>query len=71
MNDATKSTFSKNSFVQFPTIDNQPIDEMPYDRVYMRTNVTQPTYVEGENRSIILNDGNNDRILIGYQKNGF
>ena len=71
MEDMTKSNFSRSSFVEFPSIKNQPIDEMPYDRVYMRTNVTQPTYVEGENRSIILNDGNNDRILIGYQKNGF
>lgn len=27
--------------------------------------------IDGENKRIIINDGTNDRILIGYQKNGF
>jgi len=27
--------------------------------------------IDGENRRIILNDGTNDRILIGYQSGGF
>jgi hypothetical protein len=27
--------------------------------------------IDGENKRIIINDGTNDRILIGYQENGF
>jgi len=27
--------------------------------------------VDGENKRIIVNDGTNDRVLIGYQENGF
>lgn len=27
--------------------------------------------IDGKNRRIIINDGTYDRILIGYQKNGF
>lgn len=27
--------------------------------------------IDGENKQIIINDGSNDRILIGYQKDGF
>lgn len=27
--------------------------------------------IDGKNRRIIINDGTYDRVLIGYQKNGF
>lgn len=71
MQDMTKPTFSNASYTEFPTIQNKGIDEMPYERTYSRTTVTQQTLVEGDNKAIILNDGTNTRILIGYQKDGF
>lgn len=67
----TKPTFGSNAFIEFPTIQNKGIDEMPYERTYSRTTVTQQTLVEGDNKAIVLNDGTNARILIGYQKDGF
>jgi len=27
--------------------------------------------IDGSNRQIVINDGENDRIIIGYQKEGF
>jgi hypothetical protein len=27
--------------------------------------------IDGENRRIIINDGTNDRVLIGFQQDGF
>jgi hypothetical protein len=66
-----KTGFNKESFQEFPSIQDKAVQEMNYDRTYGRTNVTQQTLVEGANKAIILNDGVNDRILIGYQKGGF
>lgn len=66
-----KTGFNKESFQEFPSLQDKAVQEMNYDRVYNRTNVTQQTLVEGANKAIILNDGVNDRILIGYQKGGF
>ena len=66
-----KTGFNKESFQEFPSLQDKAVQEMNYDRVYNRTNVTQQTLEEGANKAIILNDGVNDRILIGYQKGGF
>lgn len=33
--------------------------------------VGQGVFIDGKNKRIIVNDGSNDRILIGYQQGGF
>lgn len=73
MEDMTTSqnTFSKASYVEFPKLEDKGIENMDYNRVYNRTNVTQQTLIEGQNKAIILNNGVSHRILIGYQKDGF
>lgn len=40
-------------------------------RQYQKQQINQIFKVEGENRAIVLNDGENDRVLIGYQKDAF
>lgn len=53
------------------SISSAPIQYIPRDRMYKRQSFLQDQRVEGQNRSIILNDGNVDRMIIGYSKDSF
>ena len=55
----------------FPTIKDVPIESADQSRMLNRQQYTQQTVIQGTNKAILLNDGVNDRILIGYQKGGF
>lgn len=61
-----KTGFNKESFQEFPSIQDKAVQEMNYDRVYDRTNVTQPTLIEGANKAIIFTDDTQTkRMIIG------
>lgn len=53
------------------SISYQPIQYVPRDRLYKRQSVSENQRVEGQNKSIVLNDGNVDRMIIGYSKDSF
>lgn len=52
-------------------IDDVPIQYVPRDRLIRRQTYLQNQKVEGQNRSIILNDGKVDRAIFGYSKDSF
>ncbi len=57
---------------EFNTIEDVPIvDPNAPGRTLARNQISQFTEVAGKNKTIILNDGDNDRIIIGYSKGGF
>lgn len=57
--------------LEFPSIPDVSIDSIDQERSLDRQSYTQQTLIEGTNKAILLSDGTNTRILIGFQKNGF
>lgn len=53
------------------TITDKPIEYVPRDRLLSRQSFSQNQVVQGQNKSIVLNDGTSDRLIIGYSKNAF
>lgn len=47
------------------------IQYIPRDRLVRRQTYLQDQKVQGQNRSIILNDGKTDRAIFGYSKGSF
>jgi hypothetical protein len=48
-----------------------PVQYVPRDRLLSRQALLQNQKIEGQNRSIVLNDGKQDRAIFGYAKNAF
>lgn len=53
------------------SIREAPIQYIPRDRLVRRQTYAQDQRVQGQNKSIILNDGSTDRLIIGYSKGAF
>lgn len=52
-------------------INDQQMQAATRDRLLSRQSYSQNQVVQGQNKSIILNDGKTDRLVIGYAKGGF
>lgn len=58
--------------VGFESIQDMPIvDPNAPGRTLARNQISQFTEITGQNKSIIMSDGTNARVLIGYSKGGF
>jgi len=55
----------------FPTVKDVAIESASQERSLDRQTYTQQDVIQGYNKAIIQNDGQTDRILMGYQKGGF
>lgn len=71
MNPDSRTRQDNLKYIDFPSIEDVSIDSIDQERSLDRQAYTQQTLVEGSNKAILLSDGTNTRILIGYQKNGF
>lgn len=52
-------------------INDLPLQSVTRDRLLSRQTYSQNQIVQGQNKSIVLNDGKTDRLIIGYSKGGF
>jgi len=55
----------------FPVIQDQPLQPDYRARTYRKDAVVQQDVVEGLNKAIIQKDGDTNRLLIGFQRDGF
>lgn len=55
----------------FPSVKDVAIESASQERALDRQTYTQQDVYQGYNKAIIQNDGQTDRILMGYQKGGF
>lgn len=53
------------------TVSDETLRFTARDRLISRQTYAQNQIVQGQNKSIILNDGKTDRLVIGYQKDAF
>ncbi len=61
---------------QTPTNDNYSIQDQPVafaarERLVPRQTYSQNQVIQGQNKSIVLNDGKTDRLIIGYAQGAF
>lgn len=71
LNEASGKSLKKHLTNKNYSIDDAPIEYIPRDRLYKRQSFAENQRVEGQNKSIVLNDGEVDRMIIGYSKNSF
>lgn len=67
MGESLKKTLTYNNYF----VPDATLQFAPRDRLITRQTYNQNQVVQGQNRSIILNDGKTDRLIIGYAKGGF
>ena len=61
----------KDISTDFPTTKDADIQSISQQRMLDRQQYTQQDVYQGFNKAIIQNDGQTDRVLLGYQKGGF